>query len=490
MNAVYLCTIAQPWINVIKRLESESNINASYIVHWEGDKSAYVNSNLKNSYFQSLENAWKGLGFPKSIDRYIFDEEELKKISFFELIGLKMIDRLDPDGESFPFNSRLYFFRDLLGYWMNVVEDKDIDVVISPSIPHRVFDYALYVVCQIKNIKFLMFQMTPFGSQSLVIDDIDSMPHIDYKSCKGGIPSKDILDKINKVKKNYLEAIPEYMKVHAMNDKTSMIEIVKKLPRASYRLLFRKPKTYWINKGYLPEKSTYSSLQFQKMQTTRSHQVKAYEKLYQSLVTVESYNNFVLVALHYQPEETSCPTGGSYADQILMIQLLNSILPDSTTIVVKEHKSQFYTHQEGASGRDEAFYNRIANISPRIKFASVDEEPFGLIDKANAVITISGTIGWESAIRGTPVLVFGRAWYEAMPRVFKVKTKDDVKNALDQIASLNNKNLDNEILAFHAALEARLIRAKHYKTFLKNKDVNMIESEQNIINEISSQLNS
>lgn len=490
MNAVYLCTIAQPWINVIKRLEYESNINASYIVHWEGDKSAYVNSNLKNSYFQSLENAWKGLGFPKSIDRYIFDEEELKKISFFELIGLKMIDRLDPDGESFPFNSRLYFFRDLLGYWMNVVEDKDIDVVISPSIPHRVFDYALYVVCQIKNIKFLMFQMTPFGSQSLVIDDIDSMPHIDYKSCKGGIPSKDILDKINKVKKNYLEAIPEYMKVHAMNDKTSMIEIVKKLPRASYRLLFRKPKTYWINKGYLPEKSTYSSLQFQKMQTTRSYQVKAYEKLYQSLVTVESYNNFVLVALHYQPEETSCPTGGSYADQILMIQLLNSILPDSTTIVVKEHKSQFYTHQEGASGRDEAFYNRIANISPRIKFASVDEEPFGLIDKANAVITISGTIGWESAIRGTPVLVFGRAWYEAMPRVFKVKTRDDVKNALDQIASLNNKNLDNEILAFHAALEARLIRAKHYKTFLKNKDVNMIESEQNIINEISSQLNS
>lgn len=488
MNAVYLCAIAEPWIDIIKRLESESNVNPSYIVHWEGDKSAYVNSKLKDSHLQSLENAWKGLGFPKNVDRYIFDEEELKKISFFEVVGLKMIERLDPDGESFPFNSRLYFFRDLLGYWMNVVEDKAIDVVISPSIPHRVFDYALYVICQIKNIKFLMFQMTPFGSQSLIIDNIDTMPNIDYESHKGEIPSKDILDKVNKVKKNYSESIPDYMKVHAMNNKTSMVKTVKKLPRVSYRLLFKKPNTYWVNKGCLPEKSNYSSLQFQKMQTIRSHQVKAYEKLYQSLVTNESYNDFVLVALHYQPEETSCPTGGSYSDQILMIQILNSLLPDDVTILVKEHKSQFYVNLEGASGRDQAFYSRIDNISPRVKFASVDAEPFGLIDKANAVITISGTIGWESAIRGTPVLVFGRAWYESMPRVFKVKTKDDIKNAFDKMVCLKDKDLDDDILAFHAALESKLIRAKHYKAFLKNEDVNMIESKKNIVNEINSQL--
>lgn len=488
MNAVYLCTIAQPWIDIIERLEAESNINPCYIVHWEGDKNAYINSKLKNSYLQPLESAWKGLGFPEYIDRYIFDEEELKKISFFEMVGLKMIDRLDPDGESFPFNNRLYFFRDLLGYWMKVVESKSIDVVISPSIPHRVFDYALYVVCQIKKIRFLMFQMTPFGSQSLIIDNVETMPNIDYKSYIGEVPSQEIIDKINKVKRSYLEAIPEYMKVHALNDKTSMFDTVKKIPRASYRLLFRKPNTYWVNKGYLPEESNYNSVQFQKMQTTRSHQVKNYEKLYQSLATDESHNDFVLVALHYQPEETSCPTGGSYADQILIIQLLNSILPKSTTILVKEHKSQFYTHQEGASGRDKSFYSRIGNISHRVKFASVDAEPFELIDNANAVVTISGTIGWESAIRGTPVLVFGRAWYEAMPRVFKVKTKDDINHALDKIAALKNKDLDDDILAFHAALENKLIRAKHYKAFLKNEDVDMVESKINIINEIDSQL--
>ena len=485
MNAIYLCVIAEPWIRVSQELKKKLNITPSYFVCWGSDLSLFEKSMFDDSYIQTIVDAWRGTGFPSELKRSIFDESELRDISSYELIALKMMDRLDPDGESFPFNTRLYFFRDLLGYWLSVIKDRNIDLVISPSIPHRVFDYALYVVCKIRKIKFIMFQMTPFGSGSLIIDDVESVPNIDYSSFIGKNPTNDIVNKIDTVKKSYVDAIPDYMKMHAANDKINLMHVVKSIPKSSYIFIFIKPSTYWVKKGFLPNEKEYTSLQFQKMQIVRQRKINACENFYKSIVTNEIFDNFILVALHYQPEETSCPTGGSYADQILIIQLLDDILPRDIKILVKEHKSQFYTHQEGASGRDLVFYRRINDISSRVNFISEDAEPFSLIDKAKAVVTISGTIGWESAIRGTPVLIFGRAWYESMPRIFKVKTKEDILTALDKIREYKNKDFNKEILAFHAALEDKLTKAKHYKAFLENSDVSMEESITNIVKGIA-----
>lgn len=492
MNAIYLCAIAHPWIEVIKELESKHNVVPSYIVCWGSDKTNFINSKLRNVHIQTLEEAWKGLGFPKGVNRYVFDEEELKSIAYYELIALKMMDRLDPDGESFPFVNRLYFFRDLLGYWFNIVESNDIDFVVSPSVPHRVFDYALYIVCKIKNIPFVMFQLTPFGSNSILIDDIESMPRLSNTDYSNELPSKAIQNRILKVKSDYEKAVPHYMLKHEANDKKRYtfkpITHTKKLIR-SHMLLTTKPNTYWVKSGFSPSGTEYSWVDFYTMKYKRKKIVKEFVQSYNRIVTDALPQKFVLVALHYQPEETSCPTGGAYSDQILMVQLLEQCLHKDINIVIKEHKSQFYDHQESASGRNLDYYKRISKISKRIKFVSVDHDPFELIDQAEAVITISGTIGWESAIRGTPVLVFGRAWYENMPRVFKVKTKEDLMNALPQLAQQKNKDLHDEIMKFHAVLEVSFVLAKHYKAYLDNSDVTMEQSTNNIVNSLSSYLN-
>lgn len=484
MNAIYLCAIAQPWINVIKKLDCEFNIKPSYIVHWKGDKKEFIESNLGNSYLHQIDDAWKGLGFPSGIKRYIFDEEELKKISHYELIALKMMDRLDPDGESFPFNNRLYFFRDLLGYWFNLVKTKNIDIVISPSVPHRVFDYALYVVCKMKSIEFIMFQLTPFGSNSILINDIEKMPMLSDDGIESSLPSKEVQEKIAKVYDNYDKAIPDYMLRHEANNKKNYVKLSlaysKKLSQ-SYKLVTSSPSTYWVESGFSPSETQYSWFKFYAMQLKRKNMVDAFKENYDDLAVKEIPDEFVLVALHYQPEETSCPTGGTYADQILMIQLLDQYLPKNTHILVKEHKSQFYTHLEGASGRKPLFYRRISQISNRINFVSENQNPFELIDKAQAVVTISGTIGWESAIRGTPVFVFGRAWYEEMPRVSKIKTKEDLLMALHKIEDQKNKDLEAEIMNFHNVLEKQFVKAKHYKSYLTKNDISMNESIDNIV---------
>jgi len=495
MNLIYLCCITDPWVEVAEHLSEEHGLHPSYFVSWKDDGEILKKNEFVNCHFQTLEDAWKGKGFPDYLKPKVLDENIIKSLAWYELVALKMMDRLDPAGYAFPFTSRQYFFHDLVGYWMAVVEDRDINLVISPSVPHRVFDYALYVVCRIMRVRFITFQMTPFGSNSLLLDDLDKpTPIYSENNRLNKLPSRLIMDSISKVSGEYDTAIPDYMVKHKKKEEENSLWRLSFLVRiGSIMLEVNKlfgsfPNTYWVEKGKMPSESNMNWLEFYKAKYKRIVRVKSFEREYSRLVRKEFSKPYVLVALHYQPEETSCPTGGSYVDQILMTQIMDEILPEGVSIVVKEHKSQFYTHQEGSAGREGLFYRRLSRLSKRIFFASVDHNPFDLIDDAEATITISGTIGWESAIRGTPVIIFGRAWYENMPRVLKVKTRDDVMQAWDKLRDLKNKDMDPQILDFHASLEQRFVLSTHYRANVGKGDVSIKESTHNLVKGIVSHL--
>ena len=51
--------------------------------------------------------------------------------------------------------------------------------------------------------------------------------------------------------------------------------------------------------------------------------------------------NFLLFALHFQPERSTMPEGGIFNDQILALKLLSQNIPDNFIIYVKEHPRQF-----------------------------------------------------------------------------------------------------------------------------------------------------
>ena len=103
------------------------------------------------------------------------------------------------------------------------------------------------------------------------------------------------------------------------------------------------------------------------------------ENSYNSLITKNLNQKYI--ALHYQPEETTTPTGGIFTNQELIVNLLDSFLEKDIAIVVKEHKSQFYIYS-GATGRSPNFYKNILNISSRVKFVDANSDPFELIDRA------------------------------------------------------------------------------------------------------------
>ncbi|TWX54031.1 hypothetical protein [Colwellia hornerae] len=487
-NIIFICCIAEPWVKVMESLKPHG-LNASYVVHWMDEKETYVNSTLNACHFQTVEDAWAGKGFPANSIPVVLDEEQLKSIAWYESQAITMMNRLDPTESRMTTGVRQYYFRDLVGHWLSVINDKNIELVVSPSIPHRVFDYALYVACKIKSIDYLSFQLTPFGSNSIAIYDIDKMPEIitDYEG-ELKVPTEHVSNRVNKILGDYKAAIPDYMKAHAKNNKSFLKPVIKRFSSLIRNFIegnfykFKHPNTYWTQFGYMPYESKMGWWEYSYIKISHALKVKKLEVAYEKIVDCswDKSKPYIFVALHYQPEETTCPTGGSYADQILMIQLLNEVLPSNINIIIKEHKSQFYRDQEGSAGRNLLFYKRVSTISPRIFFDSVDSDPFSIIDNAIATVTVSGTIGWESAIRGTPTINFGRAWYEGMPRAFRVKNKVDLKKVLPQLADLKRKDLHNEILHFHKLLEDSFIKATHYKSFIGKNDVSMNESIQNL----------
>ncbi|HFU75481.1 MAG TPA: hypothetical protein ENK66_04470 [Arcobacter sp.] len=347
-----------------------------------------------------------------------------------------------------------------------------------------------------------MFQLTPFSDSSFIVNNIDTTPKYiqNYLKNKKELNEEltmreDIRSRLSNISKEYKEAKPIYMieQENHTNRQTFFLNNLLRIKNLYTNPLshFQEDKSnYILKKDIMPyEKKdmnferkihTYNNIKYR----------KKLEQEYEKIAIKPNYNEkYIFVALHYQPEETSIPTGGLYGTQALIIELLHSFLSTEYKIYIKEHKTQLNYSYQGAMGRNLNFYQEILNISDRVQFVPVDEDPFLLIDNAVVTATISGTIGWESIIRGTPTIVFGRAWYEDMIGVFKIKSLDDLNNNWNEILLLKNNISFDKIEEYHRKMQTFFIEASHYKAFQHRYNRTSSESCFNIVNGIENHLN-
>lgn len=121
---------------------------------------------------------------------------------------------------------------------------------------------------------------------------------------------------------------------------------------------------------------------------------------------------YVVFFLHYQPEESTLPRGGIFAQQLIAITKLRSITPADVGILVKEHPSMFrYDHTLSIVVRNSQFYKFIQRLRG-VYVVPQETDTFTLIDNARAVATITGTVAIEALARGKPVICFGEAYYK------------------------------------------------------------------------------
>ena len=493
MNVLYSCCIVDPYLDVAIKLESQLKLKP---VYWVGDIQSVafgsedeeiVKKSFPEIVYQKYFDAWKGV-FPGEVEEiysqsYI-DIDFIKKFSFHELQALSMMDRIDYDRYSFCYMERERYYHLLIKKWTACIKHYGVDLVISANNPHRVFDYVLYLVCRQNNINFVSFQFSMDAgrifpvvnfSDEKVLSNILDDEYSENLLCRNyysDIP-QDVLDNYNRLTSDYNKARPRYMALHDVDDVKNrnffflMKRYMKYHSLWGENSIFRgQTQTIYKNRNYSIEQSKFSLWEwFWKRKKTLRYN-KTMCDFYCKIASDVNYSvPYILFFLHYQPEETTSPTGGIFANQLLCIETLLNNTPSEVFVYVKEHPNQFMSHMQGHTKRIKDFYTDLLK-NPRIRFVPFEIDSFTLMSKALAVSTVTGTVGWEAAVRKKPVIVFGLVWYERMKGVLRITDNASAKMIYSFIKSY--KHDEHAIFAYLYTFSKHSILAYHYQGY---KDV-------------------
>jgi len=127
---------------------------------------------------------------------------------------------------------------------------------------------------------------------------------------------------------------------------------------------------------------------------------KRYKKVSQRL----SDEKYFVMFLHFQPERTTVPDGGSFSEQLLAAKMIKNALPEGYDLIIKEHPATF-TNVCDWKQRWPDYYDDFLSIGA--KLADIEENTYDLIEKSKCCISITGTVLYEAVLRNIPVIYFG-----------------------------------------------------------------------------------
>lgn len=156
------------------------------------------------------------------------------------------------------------------------------------------------------------------------------------------------------------------------------------------------------------------------------HELKVLQRRHDAEVGPRPNAPYFYFPLHYQPEATTSPYGGLFADQLSAIQAVASSLPDGVILVVKEHPSQFMRRMHGHGGRYRGYWKEIKEFK-NVVIVDVKESSEELIKNCIGVVTVTGTAGWEALVNGKPCILFGNAWYSECSGAYRAD-HDNIQN--------------------------------------------------------------
>jgi len=505
MKAIYSCCIADPFIQVAQVLKDKHNYDPIFWIGYEYDDSRNLVSRLfPNAFYQEYWDAWRGI-FPKGIEKiaktHPIDIDFIKNNAQYELQALKSMDRMDPDRHSFSFQERQRFYKKLVRYWDAFILEYKPDIYISAVIPHRVFDYVLYLVCKYRGVKTIIYFPNSITGRIMPMHDIFQneermkLLYIENKKSENDIKiSPDIYKHYEKAMQTYDKGRPDYMVDHAKTkkDNSNLLKIIRNFLFFSiknykdylgkYGYFYRGFHPYWVEKNKPIENAQYKFFKYSRYRLRTLYEKKSMEKLYKNIIVKPDYGKpYIYFGLHYQPEATTSPGGDLFVDQMLAVNLLASNIPDDWVIYVKENPLQFNHTSEGQTYRQKTFYTDALE-NPKIKFISLDANSFQLTNNSKAVATISGTLGWEAMIRKKPVIIFAQSWYEYYDGVYRVLNNNCAKNIVQFI---NNFNFDQHNLeSYIKAFDDFSVRAYHYKGVKEKVDIGEEECVNNLVESI------
>ena len=353
-----------------------------------------------------------------------------------------MMERNDSNSQDLSFQSRENFYFRQSTYFKNLLLYLKVDLVLFEEEPHQANDYILYLVAKLLNCRVVM-GVRSIAELGIIYksdwEDTTSYIKTEHKHSKNKSASQllneldpDLRSYYHKVRGSYDEVLKAHLwdqadRLNLKNDVknkrftrklinyfSSYTVLLGKVPKLPKLILQFETDQKIRGKRLIDSRQSYLSFRFQKFRTIK---LKKYlEKYYSKKAKkLENYSEqrFVVLALQYQPEKSTCPLAGNFVNQKLILECLLASLPKDVNIVVREHPSQFvadYTRY-GECYRSESFYDEIGQ-NDRVIFSDLGDDVFDIIDNSIGICSAGGTILWE-AFEGQGWFNFAYSWFNA-----------------------------------------------------------------------------
>lgn len=430
-------------VSIIERLIKERKIENAYGVLADED----TNVSLFKETPISLNDAFVGK-YPYESDEKPYDRAYQNPISEY---SIEILHQMSRHGD-WDFDKRVYIYISHLQYWDSFLEKRNINGVIFSNVPHETYDYVIYLLCRVKAIKTFM----SLGEGYRRLETPRAFYMIEYLENHttevGKVYEELKKDYIYKTENDIL--LPEFVEqnIQKIRDKFENIE-------SSNLSLMNKTRMRQINRYYGNPKLTFKKMLIGKETvyacirswTRYLYGIRKTKKLiykYEKIaVQPDASDKYIFYALHYQPEATSSPLGGIYANQLLAIRLIAHNLPAGYWLYVKEHPAQT------AFCREKSYYDELSRI-PKIKLISQRITSEKLIKNALAVATLTGTVIYESQVIQKPCLCLGYTPLEILEGVYKIDTNEDCRKAIKEIIETGPKETTiKDLRLFYLAIE-------------------------------------
>lgn len=417
-----------------------------------------------------------------------FDPSLLDRAGDLEYAALQVIDR-HTLAEGLPPAARRAFFYRLLGYCLKVVDEYGLTRIVLNASPHCAIDICFFIAIKLRGGQARILHLTGVSGRQVVLRDPVQTPlgidqtltawtedasrrqplsptaEAEFTALTNKVDPDDpwyvAAQKEKNEKFTHLYAAAEFLLDNKLADfsdidLTAPLEVPQEALKgqklgipgaAKQKVNIFARRTVPKYEAAMPRTFARPGAGFEAPQMTwreyyiyRDWALLAKVKLRRSYESIANHfdmsrltsESYVYLALHYQPERTTCPEGGRFNDQYLAASILAHALPEGWTLLIKEHPSQFLWQTEGELGRWDGYYAQFLSL-PRTSFVPLSLPSQTLMSRAKAVATITGMVGWEACARGYPVIVFGEPWYASCPGVCSVKSPQDAKVAFDKI---------------------------------------------------------
>ncbi|UII24839.1 hypothetical protein LVD15_16170 [Fulvivirga maritima] len=303
------------------------------------------------------------------------------------------------------------------------------DWLLFPDVPHNIFTYLLHLCGERRGVNSLMVRrdLAPhfFNLSKTVKREAVSIPNdLDIKNLSP--QTSEYLDSL----RSDDDTSPTYMRKQKQNSK--LFQIIKRALGKGLNLFTKKS---------IGAVGTYRN---------RGKLKKTYESYSEIKVNSKHTKPYIVVFLMLQPERSSIPEGGIFAQQWLMIQMLSKFCTSlGWNLYVKEHPSTFMIGPKLYRGK--WFYDGLKAM-PNVSIVSVGVSSAKILKDAKAIATITGTVGIEAVAKGVPALLFGESPYTGCAGTFKIKDESDLDAAMSSIKDGVHINFD-DVKRFFGACE-------------------------------------